>query len=154
MDGRPSMRRGGRWNARGTFPVTYTSCSVDVAIANLWRKYEDEVGQPWDESEEEQADLYEIQIDQEGLVDIASAKGIAGVGLPPAYPRGVSHRTTQPTGRRLHRERRPGIWCRSAALPAGEEVALFTDFASQGRAQTPPKRLCEWFPIPKNERAR
>jgi hypothetical protein len=128
--------------------VVYTSCSVDVAIANLWRKYEGEVAQPWEESDEEQADLYEIQIDQDGLIDMASADGIAGVGLPPTYPRDVPHSVTQPIGRRLYEERRPGIWCRSAALTTGEEVALFTDFASQGRIRLPPKRLWEWFPVP------
>jgi hypothetical protein len=150
MDGTPSMRRGGRWNARGTFPVVYTNCSTQVAIANLWHKYEGEVGQPWDESEEEQADLYEIRVDQEGLVDVVSPAGIAGVGLPITYPLGVPHRTTQPIGQRLNREQRPGVWCRSAALPTDEEIALFTDFASKGRVQTPPKRLWEWFPVPKD----
>jgi RES domain-containing protein len=150
LDGRPSMRRGGRWNAPGTFAVVYTSCSLDVAVANLWRRYEGEVAQPWEESEEEQADLYEIQIDQAGLVDLVSADGIAGVGLPSTYPSGVSHATTRPIGRRLHRERRPGIWCRSAALASGEEVALFTDFASRGRVARPPRRLWEWFPVPRD----
>lgn len=152
MDGRPSMRRGGRWNAPGSFPVVYTSCSIDVAVANLWRRYEGEVAQPWDESEEEQADLYEIQIDQDGLVDIASPAGIAGVGLPSTYPSNVPRTTTQPIGRRLHREGRPGVWCRSAALPSGQEVALFTEFASPMTVRIPPKRLWEWFPVPNDEK--
>jgi RES domain-containing protein len=95
MDGTHSMRRGGRWNAPGSFPVVYTSCSTEVAVANIWRRYEGEVGEPWDESEEEQADLYEIHVDQEGLADIVSPAGIAGVGLPTTYPDGVPHTNTR-----------------------------------------------------------
>jgi len=34
------------------------------------------------------------------------------------------------------------------ALPAGEEVALFTDFAEPATPRRPPKRLWEWFPVP------
>lgn len=148
MDGTYSMERGQRWNPKGSFPVVYTNCSVDVAIANLWHKFEGEVGSPWDVAEEKQADLYEIPIEQPGLVDITTPDGIAGVGLPETYPTSVAKRTTQRIGARLHSERRPGVWCRSAAHPAGEEVALFTDFSAPATPRRPPKRLWEWFPVP------
>lgn len=152
MDGSHSMRRGGRWNAPGAFPVVYTSCTDEVAIANLWRQYEHEVGQPWDVSEEFQADLYEIHLDQDGLVDIVSSEGLAGVGLPATHPKDVSHTVTQPIGGRLHGERRPGVWARSAALPEGEEIALFTDYCNEVTVVSGPKRLWEWFPVPDGRR--
>jgi len=148
MDGRHSMTRGGRWNAPGSFPVVYTNCSIDVAIVNLWRQFRSEVGQPWEVAEEKQADLYEIDLDQPGLIDVVSPGGIAGIGLPAAYPDAAPRSLTQRIGRRLHQERRPGVWCISAALRSGREIALFTDYCAPGTVRRPPKRLREWFPVP------
>lgn len=148
LDGTYSMKEGKRWNAKGSFPVVYTNCSLEVAIANLWHQFEGEAGDPWDVAEEKQADLYEIPLSQPGLVDIVSPEGIAGVGLPPAYPAGVRWSATQRLGSRLHAERRPGVWCSSAADPAGQEVALFTNFSEPATPRRPPKRLWEWFPVP------
>jgi len=148
MDGTYSMKEGKRWNAKGSFPVVYTNCSLEVAIANLWHQFEDEAGAPWDVAEEKQADLFEIPLSQPGLIDVVSPEGIAGIGLPATYPMGVSWRTTQRIGARLHGERRPGIWCKAAAHPAGEEIALFTDFCETATPRRPAQRLWEWFPVP------
>ncbi|MBI4279373.1 MAG: RES family NAD+ phosphorylase [Armatimonadetes bacterium] len=146
------MRLGGRWNPPHSFPVLYTSCSREVAVANLWHRFEGEAIQPWEVAEERQADLYELRVSQAGLVDILTAEGIAGVGLPQRYPEGVGHELTQPVGRRLHGEGRPGVWCRSAALPTGQEIALFFEFAERPAIIGPPHRLWEWFPVPEDQR--
>ena len=58
LDGSFAMRSGGRWNPPNSFPVLYTSCSLDVAIANLWHRFEGEAVQPWEVAEERQADLH------------------------------------------------------------------------------------------------
>ncbi len=147
-DGQYSMREGGRWNAPGSFLVVYTSCSREVAIANLWHKYAGESFQPWQVSEERQADLFELEITQDGLIDIVSQPGVAGVGLPAVYPEGVSHAAMQHVGQRLYDDGRPGIWCISAVLPKGREIALFTEYSNPPTAIRGPERLWEWFPIP------
>src|SRR5713226_1945238 len=150
-DGSFAQIHGGHWNPPGTFAVLYTSCSRDVVIANLWRKHEGRAFQPWELAEEDQPDLYELEVDQEGLVDVATDTGIAGVGLPASYPIGVDYTRTQPIGLRLHREQRPGVWCRSAARPTGQEIALFLDYSARPRLVDTPLRLPEWFPVPPGE---
>jgi len=150
MDGTYSMRRGQRWNARGSFPVVYTNCTVEVAINNIWHQHKGESGRPWEVDSERQPDLYEIQMDQDGLVDIVTAVGVAAVGLPVEYPDGVPYSTTQPIGQLLYNEKRPGIWCRSAAQEDGEEIALFTDYCNSPHNVSPPKRFWEWFPVPED----
>ncbi len=147
-DGTFAQRDGGRWNPPGSFPVLYTSCSRDVATANLQHKYQGRSFQPWELAEDDQEDLYELEIHQDGLIDVVTDAGVAGVGLPTKYPSGIGYATTQPIGLRLHREHRPGIWCRSAAFPTGQEVALFPDHAAPPRPIGAPQRLRDWFPVP------
>jgi len=148
LDGSFAMRLGGRWNPSNSFPVLYTSCAVDVAVANLWHKFEGEAAQPWEVAEEKQADLYELQIDQPDLIDAVTLPGLAGIGLPDSYPVGIGHEQTRPIGVRLHHEKRPGIWCRSAALSKGEEIALFLESSNRPTLVGHAKRLWEWFPVP------
>jgi len=123
-----------------------------VAIENLWYRHSGESIQPWELSEEKQADLYQLDIEQDGLIDIVSSEGVVGLGLPVQYPTGVSREVTQSVGQHLYDEARPGIWCKSAALPEnGQEVALFTDRSNSPRAVRGPERLWEWFPVPSEE---
>ncbi len=150
-DGTFAQRDGGRWNPPGSYPVLYSSCSRDVAIANLQHKYQGRSFQPWELAEDDQEDLHELEIDQDGLIDVVTDAGVAGVGLPTKYPSGVGHATTQPIGLRLYREHRPGIWCRSAAFPTGQEVALFSDYAAPPLPVGIPQRLRDWFPVPPEE---
>ena len=152
LDGSFAMRSGGRWNPPNSFPVLYTSCSLDGAIANLWDRFEGEAVQPWEVAEERQADLHELRVSQSNLVDVVTPEGVAGVLLPPSYPEGVGHDQTQPVGTRLHGEGRPGVWCRSAALPKEREIALFLEFADRPERTGAPKRLWEWFPVPEDQK--
>ncbi len=148
LDGSFAMRLGGRWNPPHSFPVLYTSCSIKVAVANLWHRFEGESVAPWEVSEEYQADLYELRIDQPNLVDVRTSDGIEGLGFPPSYPEGTGYTVTQQAGLRLHREGWPGVWCRSAALISGEEVALFLELAQRPEPIGDPRRLKDWFLVP------
>jgi hypothetical protein len=82
---------------------------------------------------------------------VVTDAGIAGVGLPASYPEGVRYATTQPVGLRLHGELRPGVWCRSAALSTGQEIALFLEYSARPRVAGTPLRLADWFPVPPRE---
>lgn len=152
VDGTRAQAKGGRWNPPGSFPVLYTSCTEVVAIAKLRHKHRGRSFQPWDLAEEEQSDLYTLEVDQDRLVDAVSEPGLAGISLPSTYPhdrgREVGWETTQPIGARLHQESYAGVACRSAADTKGEEVALFLDHAATPRVVGPPRRLGEWFPVP------
>jgi len=148
LDGTYAKERGGRWNPPASFPTLYTSCTEAVAIANLQHKHRGLSFQPWELAEEHQPDLYALHVDQDRLVDVVSASGLAGIDLPATYPDKIGHSVTQPIGARLHGERYAGVWCRSAADPTGQEVALFLDHAATPSVAGPARRFAEWFPVP------
>lgn len=146
LDGSYARDNGGRWNPPGSFEVIYTSCSIKAAIAFLREHYRNESINPWEQPEEKQRDLYELLLDQDGLVDAISSEGLIGLGLPKSYPRRVSHSTTQPVGQRLYDEGHPGIWYRCAPDPTEEEIALFRDHAQPIQVNSQSKRFGEWYP--------
>jgi RES domain len=151
LDGSYARDNGGRWNPPGSFSALYTSCSVQAAIAFLREHYRDEALQPWEQPEDKQRDLYTLHVEQDYLVDAVAPEGLAGLGLPTGYPRGISHKTTQPIGQRLYDEHHPGIWCKCAPDPHVQEVVLFLDHAAPIRVGSqPPRRLREWFPVPES----
>lgn len=113
-----------------------------------------ETFQPWELAEEDQEDLYDLEVDQETLADAVTEPGLAGLGLPVTYPDRVDYDITQPIGARLHEELYAGVWCRSAADPTGEEIALFLDHAATPRVVGRPRRLAEWFPVPSEDAER
>jgi hypothetical protein len=146
VDGTHAQEAGGRWNPPRSYEVLYTSCTENVAIANLRHKYRGRSFQLSDLAEEDEPDLYDLEVDQERLVNAVSDSGLEGLGLPPTYPNGIGHDVTQPIGARLHAERYAGVWCRSAADRTGQEIALFLDNSKKPKLVRAPRRLAEWFP--------
>lgn len=146
IDGTHAQKKGGRWNPPESYEVLYTSCTEAVAIANLRQKYRGRSFQLSHLAEEDEPDLYDLEVDQERLVDAVSEPGLHGLGLSPAYPAGIGHNVTQPIGASLHGEGYAGVWCRSAAEPTGQEIALFMDNSKKPKLVRPPRRLAEWFP--------
>ena len=125
--------RGGRWNARGSFPALYLNRGVRVARLQVQHKL---AGQPYgveDLDESEQHDLVELDVpDHRDWLDCVTERGLDAVGLPPTYPRHrngrpVTHATCQRIGAAAHEAARPGVACRSAASsePSDEELAVF-----------------------------
>jgi hypothetical protein len=136
FDGAWSMRRGGRWNAAGSCPVTYLNADVATARANAERFLHTIGGLA---IEVDDFDLSELPVaipcvvEESVVLDVVTDSGCRSVGLPETYPvdgagRPVRHATCQPIGQQAYDEGLAGVACRSAAVEppvSGEELAWF-----------------------------
>jgi RES domain-containing protein len=129
----PSFARasGGRWNPPGSFPVLYLSADVATAQANVDRKFADLPYGPTDLLPTRRPILVGAVVPLGNYVDVVTDDGCVRSALPASYPldergRAVPHERCQAVGVEARRQGLPGIACRSAARPHGEELALFT----------------------------
>jgi RES domain-containing protein len=139
-----ARERGGRWNAPGTYGVLYLNGSPAVARAQARHKL---AGQPFgieDLDESEQHDLVDVEVPEGDYLDCVTAAGLEAVGLPASYPRAVGHAECRPVGAAARDAGRPGVACRSAAAPEGEELAVF-DIAVGGVVLTGRRAFADWF---------
>jgi RES domain-containing protein len=139
-----ARERGGRWNAPGTYGVLYLNGSPAVARAQARHKL---AGQPFgieDLDESEQHDLVDVEVPAGDYLDCVTDAGLEAVGLPASYPRAVGHAECRPVGAAARDAGRPGVACRSAAAPEGEELAVF-DIAAGGVVMTGRRAFADWF---------
>lgn len=132
LDGSFSLRRGGRWNAPASFPVVYLNRTIEVARANVRRRFAGRPFGPEDLEPGEAPVLVGTTVPPADYVDVVSDAGCRAAGLPASYPldagRAIPHGRCQPIGQRAWDERWPGVACRSAAAGCGrddEELAWF-----------------------------
>jgi RES domain-containing protein len=139
-----ARERGGRWNAPGTYGVLYLNGSPAVARAQARHKL---AGQPYgieDLDESEQHDLVDVDVPEGDQLDCVTDEGLAAVGLPASYPRAVGHAECRRVGAAARDAGRPGVACRSAAAPEGEELAVF-DTAAGGVVMTGRRTFADWY---------
>lgn len=155
LDGSYSARFGGRWNPPGSFPVCYLNHDLATAKANARLFLGDRLaGMPFtvdDLDPDELPVLVDTDVADAEFVDVVTAAGCRGAGLPTTYPHDAAGGTLpwalcQPTGVTAWDANHPGIACRSAARTApadGEELAWFqrTSTLQVVRRQ----RFEEWF---------
>lgn len=135
FDGSYSMRHGQRWNAQGSFPVTYLNANLDTARANaeLMLTKLGGIGVDIDDLESGQLPvIVPCVVPDRTVVDVLSDQGCIDVGLEDTYPLDqdgqiVPHARCQPIGQHAWDEGLDGIACRSAALLTayGQELAWF-----------------------------
>lgn len=137
LDGSYSMRYGGRWNAKGSFPVVYLNANVRTARANARHKLTEQLrGQPVSANDLDPSELpvlVHTEVPDDHFLDVVTEAGVAAAGLPSTYPHdatgaGVPHALGQEVGQKAWITDLPGIACRSAAPHAprdGEELAWF-----------------------------
>ena len=135
FDGSFSMRRGQRWNAKGSFPVVYLNANEATAEANAVRILERLAAVGVEIEDLEEAELpviVECTVPPREVLDVVSDEGCLDVGLERTYPFGpdgqlVEHGRCQLIGQSAWDAGLDGIACRSAALPGpdGEELAWF-----------------------------
>lgn len=135
FDGSYSMRQGQRWNAKGSFPVTYLNANEVTARANaefMIGKLSG-IGIDIDDLEGGQRPvIVPSVVPDRAVLDVLSDQGCVDIGLEITYPLDrdrsvVPHSRCQPIGKRAWDEQLDGIAYRSAALltPEGEELAWF-----------------------------
>lgn len=130
LDGRPSMDKGGRWTAPGSFPVVYLNRSVSLARLFIAHKVRDLPYGPEDFDPDSGPVLVNVELPSERYVDVVTDSGCAAVGLPKA----------------AWNQDEAGIACRSAtsrALKSDEELAWFQRGAQLGAAGV--ESFMEWF---------
>jgi len=137
LDGRYSMRVGRRWNAPGSFPVTYLNADLGTARANArYLLTQALAGQPFSAADldpSERPVLVTTDIPEDHHLDVVTPAGAVANGLPETYPddgtgAAVAWSVCQVIGQQAWDAGLPGIACRSAApgAPAeGEELAFF-----------------------------
>jgi RES domain len=150
FDGSYSMRLGQRWNAKGSFPVTYLNANEATAQANVELMIGKLAGIGVDVDDVEAAQLPVVIpciVPDRTVLDVLGDQGCLDVGLEITYPLGPDGSTTphsrcQPIGQSAWDNELDGIACRSAALltPEGEELAWFDRPGKRLAASGPPRR--------------
>ncbi len=153
FDGAFAAERGARWNAPGSFPVVYLCSTLDIARANVLRRFEGVPYSPLDLLPERRPVLVETDVREHRAVNVVSAAGCRAAGFPDTYPRDAEGREIgwdrcQPIGRAAWDQGEPSIAYRSAAARAGdrgEELAWFVH-APRDRLTVARRRAFDvWF---------
>lgn len=138
---------GGRWNPPGSFPVLYLNADVATARADVDRKFADFPYGPTDLLPTRRPILVGTVVPHDNYVDVVTDDGCVRSRLPTSYPRDergrtVPHERCRPVGVEARQRGFPGIACRSAARPAGEELAWFTSDAGDPTSQ---QAFDDWY---------
>lgn len=142
-----SVVNGGRWNAPGAFSVLYLNADLATARANVDRKYEGLSYGVTDLRSHRRPVLVGVDVPLDEFADIVTDAGCTKANLPTSYPfdssgREVTHAECQPIGRQANDQNLPGIACRSAARPAGEELAWFV---ADSKEATRTREFDDWY---------
>lgn len=86
LDGRFAGERGARWNQPGSSPVVYLCSTVDIARANVLRRFNGLPYSPLDLLPERRPVLIETEVRTHRAVDVVTDAGCRAAGLPPTYP--------------------------------------------------------------------
>jgi hypothetical protein len=120
--------RGGRWNPPGSFPTLYLNGDPPTALLQIRRMLR---GTPVrvDDLDEDAFVLVAATLPRsQEAVDGVSEGGLRALGLPVTYPLAadgsrVEAETCRPVGAAVRKRGLRGVWCRSAVLDEGGNVA-------------------------------
>lgn len=147
-------RAGGRWNPAGRFGALYLNATVDVAAANARRNFAGEIATLFDLRPAARPQLQVVAVRTAAFVDAVTAAGLRAVRLPAAYPAGTTWRRTQQVAAQAYAARERGIACRSAALPEGEELAVFDRHVEELVDRGERIAFAHWYPVDVARRVR
>jgi len=153
LDGTFAAERGGRWNPPDSFPTVYLCSSLEVARANVLRRF---AGLPYsvlDLLPDRRPDLVETAVREHRAVDVVTDAGCRAAGLPETYPREangaeVGWDRCRPVGQAAWDQGEPSIACRSAAArpgDGGEELAWFVRSRADRLRSGGRRAFDDWF---------
>ena len=157
LDGRFAAERGARWNPPRSFPVVYLCSTVEIARANVLRRFARLPYSPLDLLPERRPVLVETDVRAHRAVDVVTDAGCRAAGLPVTYPRvspgeaggaDVGWDRCRQVGRAAWDQGEASIACRSAAArpgDRGEELAWLVH-APEDRLRVARRRsFYDWF---------
>jgi hypothetical protein len=156
LDSSLSMRFGKRWNAAGSFAVTYLNADLGTARANARRLLTENLqGQPAtaeDIDPSERPVLVSTDVRDDRYLDVVTCPGCVANGLPATCPAdGTGNIVAWPVCQRVGQEAwdtgLPGVACRSAAPGApteAEELAWF-DRHDDSLEPTETRAFEDWY---------
>lgn len=133
LDGGFARERGARWNPPDSFPVVYLCSTVDIARANVLRRFHGLPYSALDLLPDRRPTLVETEVGPHRAVDVVTDAGCRAASFPTTYPRAadgteVGWDRCREIGRIAWDQGERSIAYRSAAArpdDAGEELAWF-----------------------------
>jgi RES domain len=153
LDGRFAGERGARWNPPGSSSVVYLCSTLDIARANVLRRFHGLPYSPLDLLPERRPVLIETVVRRHRAVDVVTDAGCRAAGLPPTYPREadgteVGWNRCAPIGRTAFEQAEASIAYRSAAArpgDLGEELVWFVHARSDQLRVASRRAFDDWF---------
>lgn len=153
LDGRFAAERGARWNPPDSFPVVYLCSSIEIARANVLRRFDGLPYSALDLLPERRPILVDTDVGDHRAVDVVTDAGCRAAGLPTTYPREadgteVGWERCRSVGRIAWQQGEPSIACRSAAArpdDEGEELAWFVHGPADRLRVRGRRPFDEWF---------
>ncbi len=146
-----SRRRGGRWNPYLEFGALYLNATLQVAAANARAQHAGRAIKLFDLLPQARPQLVTLKIKDVEVLDVATPKGLAALGLPVNFPFDVPWPPCQEIARTAHSAELSGVAARSAAevtatTSVGEELALFEHVSPGPLLSRQPFE--DWYPDP------
>ena len=153
LDGRFAGERGARWNPPGSPPLVYLCSTIDIARANVLRRFDGLPYSPLDLLPERRPVLIETEVRRHRAVDVITDAGCRAIGLPPTYPREtdgteVGWGRCGPIGQIAYAQGEASIAYRSAAArpgDRGEELTWFVRARADQLRVTSRRAFDDWF---------
>jgi len=153
LDGKFAAERGARWNPPGSFPVVYLCSTVEIARANVLRRFAGLPYSPLDLLPDRRPALVETDVRTHRAVDVVTDAGCRAAGLPTTYPREadgaeVGWDRCRPVGRVAWDQGEASIAYRSAAArpgDPGEELAWLSRSAEDRLRVARRRSFDDWF---------
>lgn len=153
FDGSFAAERGARWNPPASFPVVYLCSTIEIARANVLRRF---VGLPYsllDLLPERRPVLVETDVTEHRAVNVVTDGGCRAAGFPTTYPREadgteIGWERCQPVGQAAWDQGERSIAYRSAAArpgERGEELAWFIRVPSDRLRSLRRRAFDDWF---------
>ena len=153
LDTSHSKRRGGRWNAPGSYGALYLNATERMARIQVEHKL---AGHPYgieDLDPVQQYDLVDVDVAETDALDLVSARGLRAVGLATTYQldergRPIAHATCHPVGQAAYDDQLPAIACISAARgadPTDEALTIFDRNVAELVSPTRRRPFADWY---------
>ncbi len=153
LDGSFAAERGARWNPPASFLVVYLCSTIEIARANVLRRFAGLPYSPLDLLPDRRPALVETDVTRHRAVNVVTDEGCRDAGFPATYPREadgteVGWDRCRPVGQAAWNQGERSIAYRSAAArpgDPGEELAWFVRVPGDRLRSARRRAFDDWF---------